>query len=371
MLRLVRFNSTKIETQSALADRFSQILEEKLKNDPVISNKLSHQEKLKFESQYSKHLNYLKSENLLNHNKHAKQIANERPWDGTESTKNVNLRMIIDSTPKPKPTRHLKAGARILSAREISSEYKETKSLPNAADNEDNFRELYKERLLGPTMLVNPNSPHTTLNMVNTLASAQINSKIDLTTGRFNDVNMEKVRGKPLTRDHLANATDTNYFINQILNKQDVLPPWIENQQNVNLEIENFRNNIDKSLVNYCKLSGIPEKSELRSIFRSKQLHYCTHKVKLINASIRDYNLQSPSSSFHKIKLNAVEELDGCIDRNYDTLPDNIKELSQNVVYSNTKQGLLSLFDEQKAVKQRRVEKLQFWSSFKKMFREI
>ena len=55
---------------------------------------------------------------------------------------------------------------------------------------------------------------------------------------------MQKVRGKPLEKQHLVNCTDSNYFMNQVLNKQEVLPPWIESQQSLNRNIAQFRENL-------------------------------------------------------------------------------------------------------------------------------
>lgn len=268
--------------------------------------------------------------------------------------------------PKPKPSVQLKTPKRILTAKELSSEYKETKTI----EKDDNFREMYKERLLGPSMLINSNNL-TVLNLANTMASAKINAKIDLKTGKFSDENMEKVRGKPLKREHLANSTDTNYFINEMLNKQEVLPPWVENQQNLNNDIRNFQNKLDRLLINYCKHNGIPSKEKLFVDFKAKQLNYVTERVKLLNKGIRDYNLQAPSSNFHKLKLDPISELESCLDRNYNDLDELVKQNDSNISYSNTKQGFLSLFDEQKVVSQRPIQKINLWHAFKDMFKEL
>lgn len=328
-------------------------------------SKLNETEAAKFKDQFESQLHYLKLEKLLKHNKHAREIVNSKPWSGSESVKDSSLRMLVDSAPKPKPSIAHKTPKRILTAREMSSEYKETKTI----ERDDNFREMYKERLLGPSMLLNTNNPLTTLNLANTMASAKINAKIDLKTGKFNDENMDKVRGKPLKREHLANATDTSYFINEMLNKQEVLPPWVENQQNLNSDIRKFQQNLDRLLINYCKFNGIPSRGKLLDEFESKQLNYVIEKVKLLNKSVRDYNLQAPSSNFHKLKLDPGAELRGSLDRVYDDLPELVKQ--DNIVYSSTKQGFLSLFDEQKVVNQRPVPKLNVWNSFKDMFKEL
>ena len=54
---------------------------------------------------------------------------------------------------------------------------------------------MYRERLLGPSMLLNHSS--TSVDFVEMLVGNKINAKIDQTTGKFETDDMQKVRGKP------------------------------------------------------------------------------------------------------------------------------------------------------------------------------
>ncbi|KAI5956948.1 hypothetical protein KGF54_000567 [Candida jiufengensis] len=279
---------------------------------------------------------YIKSEPLLNQNKHARDIYNSKPWDGSESTHDSNLRMIIDTTPKPmndpmstfKAKRKRSSNDRLSTAKDISLDYKLNKS-PEDKEKEK-FREMYREKLLGPSMFLNKSSL-SSIDFVGSLAGNKINASINQQTGKFDSPEMNNVRGKPLSKEHLKNCTDTNYFMNQVLNKQDILPPWIENQQSLGKTIVAFRANLDEmwfkwilndsimqNIVN--RASTVDEILDYYEINISKitmednslsdsDLNYIDAKVNLLNSEIRHYNLQCPSLIGHKHKLNKDKEI--------------------------------------------------------------
>lgn len=313
------------ESTSAIVDRMKQILEEKIssqsattietmkRSDESLNQILSKYDTLSTSLPNTKQAaSYIKSEPILAHNKHAKDIYNSIPWSGTESVYDSNLRMIVDSKPKPindpaslaykkrNPTNNEK----LAMARDISLDYKVNKPQKGKDkdgynnDDDDGFREMYRERLLGPSMLINHSS--TSVDFVEMLASNKINAKIDQTTGKFETDDMQNVRGKPLEKQHLVNCTDSNYFMNQVLNKQEVLPPWIESQQNLNRNIAQFRRNLIEMWSKSKKL-------------HESDLKYIETKINLLNQEIRNYNLQCPSVSGHKFKLNKEKEIENAI----------------------------------------------------------
>jgi len=415
----------KDDENSALVQRFTLILESKLSEaspsfiskDPKLKeiySKYSSDSDKQFKMAFQKELSHLKSESLLNRNKHAKDIADtvaNKPWDGTESVHDINLRMLLDL--KPPPIKYQKTiitppmsiKDRIENAKESSLDYK----IGNTKKEEDNFRELYKEKLLGPSMFLNSSSPHTLIGMATTLADAKINASINHDTGHFNDTgDMSSVRGKPLDREHLRNCTDTNYFMNHILNKQEVLPPWIDSQQSIDRQIIDFRKNMDnewfKFLFYNLQPASLPRDSVLKRIdkirvnpsnyydsdFHSHQLPYVLEKTKSLNSLIRDYNLQCPSSSIHKLKLRPEVELRKLYDRAVSTLRDQALEWYENEEAARQRQSnpknyksesMFGLFDNNgggggggntsKAndARQRVPEKLHLWKSIKEMFK--
>lgn len=415
----------KDDKNSALVQRFTQILESKLSEtspsfinkDPKLKeiySKYSVDSDKQFKMAFQKELSHLKSESILNRNRHAKDIADtvaNKPWDGTESVHDVNLRMLLDL--KPPPVKYQKTiitppmsiKDRIENAKESSLDYK----IGNTKKEDDNFRELYKEKLLGPSMFLNSSSPHTLLGMATTLADAKINASINHDTGHFNDTgDMSSVRGKPLDREHLRNCTDTNYFMNHILNKQEVLPPWIDSQQSIDRQIIDFRKTIDNEWFKFLfynlkpasisrdavlsridKISGNPS-NYYDSLFYSRQLPYVIEKTKALNSLIRDYNLQSPSSSIHKFKLRPEIELRKLYDRTVSTLRDQALAWYENEEAAKQRQSnpknyksesMFGLFDSNggsgggssnsnaNGVRQRVPEKLHLWKSIKEMFK--
>lgn len=409
------------DENSALVQRFTQILESKLSE--ALPSMISKDRKLKemydkysdsdrqFKTTYQKELSLMKSEPLLSRNKHARNIAHmETPWDGTESVYDSNLRMLLDLKPPPKKyqnriiTPPMSFQDRIENAKEKSLDYKigkDPKKQPG-----DNFKELYKERLLGPSVFMNSASPHTTLGMVTTFADAKINASIDQQTGRFKEnEEMVNVRGKPLSEEHLKNCTDSDYFMNQILNKQEILPPWIETQQSLDRQVEVFRESIDKEWFKIFHRDLKPESSSMASVltkvesikdnpsryynkeFHSRHLPYVMEKTKLLNNSIRDYNLQCPSSNIHKFKLNPELEIQRLYNRVISTLDAHIlkwyedEEAAKNRKHSiKTSKGesLFGLFDNSgggsgnsndREVRQREPQKVHIWKSIKEMFK--
>lgn len=344
---------------SALHERFTSLLESNIdsstmssiRNNPEISKILDRYSQdsaaTTFNNDYQSEISYLKLEDLLARNKHAREIADTvstPAWNGTETVRDANLRMIIDTAPKklsqkriitpPTPIRE-----RIHNAKEESLDYKLSRISQDGGDKaepknteDEKFKELYKERLLGPMMFMNSMSTSSGIGLITSMADVRINEQIDRKTGKFEGhENMESVRGKPLSKEHLANCTDTNYFMNQILQKEECLPPWIESQKGVNGDIERLRFDLDKSWSiraveildkKYAHLS----KEELVEVVRTRYQNlssetlfdsdYHNFKVRFLQPSIKDinmkittYNLSSPSPSFHKWKLVLEDEL--------------------------------------------------------------
>ncbi|RCK57859.1 hypothetical protein Cantr_06726 [Candida viswanathii] len=268
--------------------------------------------------------NILSNEPLLAHNKHAKDIYNSQPWTGQESNYDANLRMVLDTTPKQKPIgTPLNAGLKrkptshekLAMARDVSLDYKINKpqSKSDKEEDDDGFREMYKERLLESR-------------------GNKINATINQTTGTFDGAEMRKVRGKPLDRDHLRNCTDLNYFMNQILKKQEVKPVWIENQLSLDGNIRAFKQGVedmwfrwmiyDSEIAHVVQSATVlgtieheferkvtslaaKDKDELAALLNESDLKYVETKVGLLNLEIRNYNLQCPSVTGHKFKLQA------------------------------------------------------------------
>ncbi|GEQ66445.1 hypothetical protein JCM33374_g108 [Metschnikowia sp. JCM 33374] len=348
--------------KSALADRFEQILQEKvgsstkslIDQDPTLQHlyaKYHHDanevksfedtqvqnnaQTRDYEQKYQKEIGYLKSEHLLK-TKEDRVVSN--PWTGNERVQDTALRMLMDSAPKAKQVRRSRTiftapkafGARVTDAKEGSLDYKISKTLSSEDKEKEEFKELYKERLLGPAMFVDHTSSNTAMGIIGNMASARINAAIDRKTGKFDSPNMDKVRGKPLDRERLANSTDSNYFMNQILKNQECLPVWIENQQGIDREITAFRVDLRKKLFRdmldlVSKKVGHSENDvndylgnadaiqlfgSVRDQLMKRDAKYIKAKIEDLNRGVRNYNLQSPSTRLHKWKLTQQNEIE-------------------------------------------------------------
>ncbi|OBA24556.1 hypothetical protein METBIDRAFT_36175 [Metschnikowia bicuspidata var. bicuspidata NRRL YB-4993] len=346
---------------SALAERFEQILSQKIdestksfidqnptlqhlytkyhkENDAKTFEAVQLQNNAQskdYGAKFQKEIGLIKSANLI---KVKDSEAILHPWTGTERVQDTTLRMLVDSAPKPKRLHRNKTlftapktlGTRVTDAKEGSLDYKLSKVLTPEEKEKEEFREMYQERLLGPAMFAGHNSPTTASGMIGNLASARINSVINRKTGKFESPDMEKVRGKPLDRERLANSTNSNYFMNQILKNQECLPVWIESQQGIDKEISVFRLEIQKKIIKAIIDSAsahvgtvdadiidyiITADSELLAGFARKELlkrnlEYIKAKIDAMNKGVRDYNLQCPSTGLHKWKLTQDNEID-------------------------------------------------------------
>ncbi|KXJ00120.1 hypothetical protein ACS49_07405 [Bacillus cereus] len=162
-------------------------------------------------------------------------------------------------------------------------------------------------------------------------------------------------RGKPLPKDFTGNNAfidRTEYHLNNILKRQEAVPPWIEKQGSVEAQIRQFRRQLDsdwtlqavhivcekhskKSDTDKIQIMSQYAEAErnnnssytkLRSSqWEQKYSNYLEVKLKALNDSIRGYNLQAPLAS-QKLYLNANSELEKCYRRCADNLEAAIKK---------------------------------------------
>jgi hypothetical protein len=133
----------------------------------------------------------------------------------------------------PIPKGRVSSGSRIAYAKERSSVYSNVKdSGMSPEEREAYFREI-KARF-------QPNAREVpaTLRGLASLANERIENAI--ARGQFKNL----PRGKALERDYNASSPwidTTEYFMNKMIQKQDIVPPWIEKQQEVMSAVRRFR----------------------------------------------------------------------------------------------------------------------------------
>lgn len=434
MRGFIRYSSS----DSAISKRFEQILQEKistsyassLKNNPTLGSQsiiLEEFAKTQLESKdqdhvfkhkYQRELAYVQSEDLLRL-KQERENADphlNRPWLGSELVQETARRMIIDSMPKAKKidNRPIKTiispsislSDRIQNAKELSLDYKVGKTLTPEEKEKKEFQELYKERLLGPSMFLNSASSASTVGLITSMADARINAEIDQKTGTFKSDDMQSVRGKPLDKERLANSADTAYFMNEVMKKQDCLPPWIENQRGVDVEISNFRLHLRKlGLKALVETTGFPKdksveeiisyisergpdrvKADISSSVLKTQMTYLKTKTADINQKIRNYNLLAPSSALHKWKIVLDSEVMSQVAAALDNIEEELRtieccqkaqiEQTNNQTSSGTFLGLFSgeknalVHHSNRPIIERPTEPMRFWHLFKSIFKD-
>ncbi|KAI9889655.1 MAG: hypothetical protein M1814_005056 [Vezdaea aestivalis] len=180
-----------------------------------------------------------------------------QPWTGHEGTEDAVLRMLMDAhkplkgakKPNSRPkigqpvnpdvarrTTKQSSGQRLANARDQSSTY----SLARDGELTDKERERMKQDLkerFEPGARPMPN----TVRGLQSLA----NEKIEDAIGRGLFKNLP--RGKEIERDHNASSPfidTTEYLLNRLIQRQDIVPPWIEKQQQISRDVSTFRSRL-------------------------------------------------------------------------------------------------------------------------------
>ncbi|KAL9124381.1 MAG: hypothetical protein Q9217_006283 [Psora testacea] len=179
--------------------------------------------------------------------KGTRDMATAQPWTGSESFSDAALRMLNDAhkplrgtgssktpTPKGPPAsvdlRMKKAiqrsqGERLANARDRISVYALSQDRTLSEQEREQMRKTMKERFTAGARPM-PSS----IQGLAVLANERIEDAI--ARGQFK--NIARGKGKNVEKDHNANSPfldTTEYFMNKIIQKQEIVPPWIEKQQ--------------------------------------------------------------------------------------------------------------------------------------------
>jgi hypothetical protein len=170
-----------------------------------------------------------------------RDIAASPAWTGTESTEDAVLRMLSDAHKPLKPGLRGKAnapavvdlrvqrepkqssGQRLANARDKSSIYSIAKDTQMSEKEREAMRKELKERFM-PGARAMP----STFQGLAALANERIEDAI--ARGQFKNI----PRGKAIERDARADnpfIDTTEYIMNKMIQRQDIVPPWIEKQQ--------------------------------------------------------------------------------------------------------------------------------------------
>lgn len=182
----------------------------------------------------------------------SRDIATAKPWTGQEATADAVHRMLQDAHKPLKPTLRGKnaaplvdlrlqprtrqtSGQRLAAAKEKTNNYNLAQD-PNLTEKErEEIRAGLNERF-GPA--VRGGGAPTSFRGIEGLANKRIEDAI--ARGQFKDI----PRGQgalDLTRHGNPFIDTTEYLLNNMIKRQEIVPPWIEKQQEVVSTAENFR----------------------------------------------------------------------------------------------------------------------------------
>ncbi|KAK3304747.1 uncharacterized protein B0T15DRAFT_398792 [Chaetomium strumarium] len=185
-------------------------------------------------------------------------IASAQPWTGEESTEDAVLRMLEDAhkplapglrgkskPPMPGPVDmrfrrevSVSPGKRASSARDRAQAYAGMGMNDKGLSEEEReaMKREFRERFT-PVARAVPNS----ISALAALANERIEDAI--ARGQFKNI----PRGKGIERDTRADnpfIDTTEYIMNKMIKRQDIVPPWIEKQQELIKAAENFRSRL-------------------------------------------------------------------------------------------------------------------------------
>ncbi|KAJ9651358.1 hypothetical protein H2198_009360 [Neophaeococcomyces mojaviensis] len=174
-------------------------------------------------------------------------------WTGNEALQDSALRMLDDShkrirMPARKPTlgstttnlrtspkQKVSAADRLVNARDKTSMYALQQQNDMTEKEKEEMRKILKDRFSSGARPM-----PTTLQGLTSLANERIEDAI--ARGQFK--NIQRGKGVNIERDHAANSPfldTTEYFMNKIIQKQEIVPPWIEKQQELMKMVNTFR----------------------------------------------------------------------------------------------------------------------------------
>ncbi|KAF8477122.1 hypothetical protein BDZ91DRAFT_843838 [Kalaharituber pfeilii] len=249
--------------ETAFSDRLAQLTEDALNENPrffkaaLESGEFNFNEELKHKLQEkianaefkSANAQAMATANLPGFaGKGTRDIVMARPWTGEESQEDTVLRMLVDAhkplrgtgggvnidlRPAPKVSRS--APQRLAHARDLSTEYAIHKDLALSEEEKAQVSSMFKERFTPTGRSI------ASVQALTSLADQRIEEA--RARGQFKNL----PRGKPLERDYNADSPfldTTEYFLNRIIKKQEIVPPWIEKQQDLNRARDVFRSRL-------------------------------------------------------------------------------------------------------------------------------
>ncbi|TGO12121.1 hypothetical protein BTUL_0094g00330 [Botrytis tulipae] len=231
----------------------------------------------------------------------SRDIATGQAWTGQEAAEDTVLRMLDDARkplnpglrgpgkiPSPIVDLRLKKqpkqrpGERLANARDKTSIYTISKDSQMSEREREEFRKELKERF-SPGARPMPNS----IRGLAALANERIEDAI--ARGQFKNI----PRGKAIERDARADnpfIDTTEYIMNKMIQRQDIVPPWIEKQQELVKTANVFR-------------------TRLRNDWKRHAARTIASRGGTLQEQMRTAEIYAQSEAVHNPKKRAVEQI--------------------------------------------------------------
>ena len=193
--------------------------------------------------------------------RHTRDLATSEAWTGTESIHDASLRMLNDAHKPLRMGRRAAPGPAVQMPQNMDTGRRRTNAgqglrLANARDrtnvyasvqSDDSIEETERQqRLQALKDRFEPGARAIVPGSIQGLASLA-NKRIEDAIARGQFKNIPRGKGKNVERDHNANSPfidTTEYFMNKIIQKQEIVPPWIEKQQELTSAASKFRSRL-------------------------------------------------------------------------------------------------------------------------------
>ncbi|KAL1391324.1 hypothetical protein HDK64DRAFT_198325 [Phyllosticta capitalensis] len=223
--------------------------------------------------------------------KGTRDIAGAQAWTGEESVEDASLRMLNDSIkpmrgakPRPPPVRlpakvdtgrksaaEPGAGVRLANARDKTSMYADLRDSSMSQEEKEKLRREMKERFQPAGR-----SGAMSIRALESLANERIEDAIS--RGQFKNI----PRGKTIERDYNASnpfLDTTEYFMNKIIQKQEIVPPWIEKQQELVGDATRFRARLRNDWKRHAARMIAAKGGSLETQIRRAQAYAAAEKI--------------------------------------------------------------------------------------------
>jgi hypothetical protein len=238
----------------------------------------------------------------------ARDLAAAQPWMGSESLIDTSSRMLQDAH---KPMRFKgtgkgvgirspgkvdtgrssstpKTGVRLANARDKTSYYETMKDQSMSEEERAKYRQELKDRFSSSARIA-----PASIQGLTSLANERIEDAI--ARGQFRNL----PRGQKLERDHNASnpfLDTTEYFMNKMIQRQDIVPPWIEKQQEMVATSTRFRGQLRVSWRRHVSRIIASRGGSLE------------HQMKTAKALALAESIHNPQKKKKIEKINAVSE---------------------------------------------------------------